>query len=334
MRSHPARRAREGTRHVSPSEPHRPVLREEVVDFLAGPAARLIDATVGDGGHASALLAASGPDGRLLGIDLDPDALDVASRALGQFGERARVLHGSFAEIDQLARAAGFEAVTGILFDLGLRSAQIDAPRGFSFRSDAPLDMRFDPTGRVALPLPEHPALRRLAREQGAYRAADVLRRLSESELADLFSTYADEPHAGRIARSIVTARRRQPIGTAGDLARLVVASLPPTARHRRAHAATRVFQALRIAVNREFESLRAGIRGALELLAPHGRLAVIAYHSGEDRIVKRLFREAAAAGAWSLLTKHPLVPSAAERATNPRSRSAKLRVLERHSHV
>lgn len=308
---------------------HTPVLLGEIVEALARPNAVLIDATVGDGGHAAALLAASGPGARLLGMDLDPEALREAAHVLEPFGERVRLACGAFADVRRHARTEGFVSPTGILFDLGLRSAQLGADRGFSFGGSAALDMRFDPAGRIALPEPSLPSLQRLARQRGAYTAQDVLRFLSVRELEEVLRGYGDERFARRIAETVVEARRRAPVRTASDLASLVVRARPRSARHGRIHAATKVFQALRIAVNREFESLEAGIHGALSILAPGGRAAVIAYHSGEDRIAKRLFREAAGAGEFSLVTRRPLTPSIPERAANPRSRSAKLRVIE-----
>lgn len=315
-----------GTRHT-------PVLREEILHFLSRPGAVLVDATVGDGGHAVALLRASGSASRLLGIDLDPNVLAVARTVLVPFGERTTLVHGTFADVARIAAAEGFPRPDGVLFDLGLHSAQLDTQRGFAFRSASALDMRFDPTGTVALPAPEHAALRRLAETHGAYTAADVLRMLPEAALAELLLQYGDERFAGRIASALVTARRRAPIRTTDELVLTVVRALPPRARHGRIHAATRTFQALRMAVNREVESLRAGLHGALGLVAPGGHIAVIAYHSGEDRIVKYAFREAAASGQASLLTKTPITPSATECAVNPRSRSAKLRVLTHTPH-
>ncbi len=294
------------------------------------PGAVLIDATVGDGGHAAALLRASGAGARLLGLDLDPVSLREAAHVLAGFGDRVRLLQGTFADMALLAREAGFSEATGILLDLGLRSGQLSASRGFSFQGSSALDMRFDPSGAVPLPEPEHAALRRLAKARGAFTAADILRRLREDELADVLWRYGDETHARAIARAVVSARRTSPMHTTSDLVRIGVQARPPRARHGRLHAATRTFQALRIAVNREFESLTRGLEDALGLLARGGRLAVIAYHSGEDRIVKRKFREAARTGRFAEETKHPLVPSGAERMANPRSRSAKLRIIFR----
>lgn len=305
------------------------MLSDEVVRSLAGPETVLIDATVGDGGHAAALLAASGPTSRLLGIDLDATVLRVAQGLLAPFGERVRLVHGTFADLARIVGEEGFGHPTGILFDLGLHSAQLDAERGFSFRSSSVLDMRFDPMGVIALPEPAHPALRRLAKTRPAYTAADVLRVLPGDALAELLSRYGDERWAPRIANAIVKTRARTPIRTTGELVSVIVRALPGPARHGRLHAATKSFQALRIAVNRERESLGQGLGAALRLVARGGRIAVIAYHSGEDRIVKRRFREAAAGGDFTLITKHPITPSTEERVENSRSRSARLRILE-----
>lgn len=306
-----------------------PVFREEVVQFLARPGGTFIDGTVGDGGHAAALLIASGPESRLFGLDLDQTALHATAEFLAPFGERVRLAHGSFADLKRHATASGFTAVSGILLDLGLRTEQLDAARGFSFRSDASLDMRFDPSGTVELPEPRLPALRRLARQSPSYTAAEVLARLSASELADVFSTYGDERFATRIAAAIGATRRRAPITTTSELKQLVIRALPPAARHGRIHAATRVFQALRIAVNRERESLEHGLTDALELLDHGGRLAVIAYHSGEDRIVKQRFRMAQTTKAFTVLTRHPVQSTSSSTISHPQSRSAKLRILE-----
>lgn len=297
--------------------------------FLARPGGTFIDGTIGDGGHAAALLIASGAESRLFGLDLDPVAVHAAQEFLAPFGDRVRLQQGTFADLKRHARAAGWTAASGILLDLGLRTGHLDATRGFSFHSEASLDMRFDATGTMALPEPHLPALRRLAHQKPAYTAADILMRLSTAELADVFRTYSDERFGKRIADAIVTARRRSPITNTSELKHLIIRALPPAARHGRIHAATRVFQALRIAVNREFESLEHGLNDALELLDHGGRLAVLSYHSGEDRIVKQRFRVAHATGTFTILTKHTLRATLHEQTLNPRSRSTKLRVIE-----
>jgi 16S rRNA (cytosine1402-N4)-methyltransferase len=296
---------------------HVPVLLSEVIAGLAPRAGgRYVDATLGGGGHALATLAASSPDGRLLGIDADPAALTAAGARLAIYGERATLAHGNFRDLAALAREHGFAQVDGILLDLGVSSHQLDTPeRGFSFTADAPLDMRLDPT-------------------QGE-TAADLVNATPEDQLADLIYRYGEERGSRRIARFIAEARRRQPIATTAELADLVARALG--GRHGKIHPATRTFQALRIAVNRELESLEAALPQAVELLAPGGRLAVIAFHSLEDRIVKLFFRaesgyggDNAGAERLQIITKKPIEASDQEARTNPRSRSAKLRVAEK----
>lgn len=293
---------------------HAPVLLAEVLAGLAPrPGGRYIDGTLGGGGHAAAVLEAAGPDARLLGIDADPAALAAAGARLAPFGERAALAHGNFRDLAQIARAAGLAPADGLLLDLGVSSHQLDtAERGFSFLADAPLDMRLDPTsGRTA---------------------AELVNQTPEGELADLIYRYGEERASRRIARAIAEARARRPVATTGALAELIARAL---GRRGKIHPATRTFQALRIAVNQEIASLEAALPQAVELLAPGGRLAVIAFHSLEDRVVKQFFRaESGAAGAGQarlrIITKKPIEAGAEEVRANPRSRSAKLRIAER----
>ncbi|WP_322815385.1 16S rRNA (cytosine(1402)-N(4))-methyltransferase RsmH [Chloroflexus sp.] len=293
---------------------HTPVLLTEVLTMLAPrPAGRYLDATVGGGGHALAVLQAAQPGGRLLGIDADPAALAATAARLQAAGltEQAVLCHGSFADLATLAATAGFSAFDGILFDLGVSSYQLDTPeRGFSFAADGPLDMRLDPTQGLT--------------------AADMVNRLSECELADIIFLYGEEHAARRIARAIVEHRRTQPFQRTAELAEVVVRAVG--GRHGRIHPATRTFQALRIAVNQELDRLRAALPQAVDLLAPGGRLAVISFHSLEDRIVKQFLRAEASGETprLTIVTKKPIVPTAAEVANNPRARSAKLRVAAR----
>jgi 16S rRNA (cytosine1402-N4)-methyltransferase len=275
---------------------------------------------VGGGGHASGILVASAPDGELLGIDADPLAVAWASEQLAEFGGRATLVQGNFADLEEIAWGHGFGSVDGILLDLGLSSLQLEAAeRGFSFQLDGPLDMRFDPNKTTT--------------------AADLVNSLSTEELAGLLSRYGEEPQARRIARAIVAER---PINTTGELAALVERTV---GRRRRIHPATRTFQALRMAVNEELKCLAEALPQALGLLVPGGRLAVISFHSLEDRLVKRFFRTEAQdclcppevpvctcghRAALGIVTKRPIRPSAEEEAANPRSRSAKLRVVYR----
>ncbi len=273
------------------------------------------DGTLGGGGHAEALLAASAPDGVLLGVDRDAEALAVAARRLRPFGDRARLVHGDYRELPALAHAAVLGPFDGILLDLGLSSLQLDDPaRGFSFGQEGPLDMRMDRAG-------------------GAPTAGDLLRRLPQRELEAILREYGEERWARRIARALVAARARQPIATTTELAHLVARAIPRRAWPPRIHPATRTFQALRIAVNRELEGLEEGVEAAASLLAPGGRLAVISFHSLEDRAVKTTFRRLAAARGMGILTRKPVTPATTEVAANPRARSAKLRVIEsRHA--
>jgi 16S rRNA (cytosine1402-N4)-methyltransferase len=295
---------------------HVPVLIAEVLTGLAPrDGGRYIDGTLGGGGHAAAVLEASAPGGRLLGIDADPAALAAAGARLASYGDRAQLAHGNFRDLGRLARENGFEHVDGMLLDLGVSSHQLDTPaRGFSFATDAPLDMRLDPTGGET--------------------AADLVNETPEGELADLIYRYGEERGSRRVARFIAEARRKQPIETTGELAELVARALG--GRHGKIHPATRTFQALRIAVNRELESLEITLPQAVELLDEGGRLAIISFHSLEDRIVKLFFRAESGYGdsqqpvRLQIITKKPIEASDQEARANPRSRSAKLRVAER----
>jgi 16S rRNA (cytosine1402-N4)-methyltransferase len=267
----------------------------------------VIDGTVGMGGHAAAVLERSGDDVRLLGLDADPEALQQAGTRLAIFGERVRLVHASFADLGEVAAAHGVGEAQSVLLDLGVSSWQLEASgRGFSFQGDEPLDMRLDPT-------------------RGA-TAAELLNRLPEAELSRLLHEYGEERHARRIARTLV---RRRPLATTGDLVAAVRAAVPRGAWPRRLHVATRTFQAVRMAVNDEPGALTRALTTAPNLLARGGRLAVIAFHSGEDRIVKRTFRSLEIAG-FAALEPSPLEPGDDEVRANPRARSAKLRVLER----
>jgi 16S rRNA (cytosine1402-N4)-methyltransferase len=279
------------------------------VAFLLRPRAGgwVIDGTVGMGGHAEAVLAGSGADVRLLGLDADPEALQQAGQRLARFGARARLVHASFAELATVAAEQGIADVQAVLLDLGVSSWQLEASgRGFSFQGDEPLDMRLDPTRGET--------------------AAALLNRLVEAEVSHILHEYGEERHARRIARAIV---RRRPLATTGDLVAAVRSAVPRSAWPRRLHVATRTFQAVRMAVNDEPAALRRVLETAPPLLAPGGRLGVIAFHSGEDRIVKHTFRRLEAAG-YAALEPSPLEPGDDEVRANPRARSAKLRVLER----
>ncbi len=301
------------------SEQNRPfahvsVLPDEVLEGLAPRAGGLyIDGTLGGGGHAGLILEACGPDGRLLGLDADPAALAAASARLAPFGDRFVARRANFRTMQAVAEAAGFGEVDGILLDLGVSSHQLDtAERGFSFQAEAPLDMRLDPDGPVT--------------------AADLVNDTPEGELADIIYRYGEDHASRRIARFIVDARRKQPITTTTELAEIVLRALG--GRRGKIHPATKTFQALRIAANGELDSLDAVLPQAVQLLKPGGRLAVISFHSLEDRIVKYFLRAEAGQGGGErrlrILTKKPQTATDAELQENPRSRSAKLRVAER----
>jgi 16S rRNA (cytosine1402-N4)-methyltransferase len=267
----------------------------------------VIDGTVGMGGHAEAMLEGSGADVRLLGLDADPGALEQAAVRLGRFGDRVRLTHATFADLETVAASHGVAEARAILLDLGVSSWQLDASgRGFSFQRDEPLDMRLDPT-------------------RGA-TAAELVNGLDEAELARLLYEYGEERYARRIARVIV---RRRPLATTGDLVAAVRAAVPRQAWPRHLHVATRTFQAVRMAVNDEPGALRRALEAGPRLLAHGGRLGVISFHSGEDRMVKQTFRTLGRAG-YAPLEPSPLTPGDDEVRANPRARSAKLRVLER----
>ena len=267
----------------------------------------VIDGTVGMGGHAEAVLATSSEDVRLLGLDADPEALARAAARLARFGHRVRLVHANFREAARVAGAYGVSEVQSALLDLGVSSYQLDeSGRGFTFQRDEPLDMRLDPTRGET--------------------AADLVNHLDEATLAGLIHEHGEERYARRIARTIV---RRRPLRTTGELVAAVRAAVPRAAWPRRTHVATRTFQALRMAVNDESGALRQTLQEIPGMLAIGGRLGVISFHSGEDRIVKQTFRALASAN-YAEVEPSPLTPGDDEVRANPRARSAKLRVLER----
>ncbi len=303
---------------------HQPVMLEEVLEAVRPRAGgRYVDATLGGGSHAEAILRASSPDGWLYGCDRDPAALEAAQERLNEFTGRFELRQGNFSK---LAEWIGQRSCDGVLADLGVSSPQLDQPeRGFSFQQDGPLDMRMDP-GQTAT-------------------AADLVNGLSEAELSRIFWELGDEPESRRIARVIVQERRHGRFERTGQLARLIERVVPR--RGSRIHPATRVFQALRMATNEEVESLKSGLAAAWSLLRAGGRLAVISFHSVEDRIVKDWGREKARdytvrgevdlpdfreprVPEGKLVTRKPLTAGEEELRTNPRARSAKLRVIER----
>jgi 16S rRNA (cytosine1402-N4)-methyltransferase len=289
---------------------HVPVLLKETLSALALHSGDdVIDGTLGGGGHASAILEAIGPAGRLLGIEWDSRTLEETRKSLERFGSRAVLVHANYRDMGRLARTYDFPSVSAILLDLGYSSLQIDDPeRGFSFRFAGPLDMRYD-------------------EESDRPTAADILNSWPQADLAHILREYGEEGAAGRISAAIVEARRHRPIETADALVKLVTQVVGRGKG--KINPATQTFQALRIAVNGEFDNLRAALPEAVKLLNPGGRLAVIAFHSIEDRIVKEFFRDCP---DLEVITKRPLVAAEEEVDDNRRSRSAKLRVAVRRT--
>jgi 16S rRNA (cytosine1402-N4)-methyltransferase len=296
---------------------HRPVLLAEVLEYLnCRPGRVYVDGTVGSGGHARAILEQSSPTGRLIGLDWDEQAIGRARENLAVFEKRVELHKRGFKDLKTVLEALSLVGVDGIFLDLGVSTEQLeDRERGLSFRWDAPLDMRMSQDTKIT--------------------ARDLLQKLSVQELADRFRQYGEERWANRIARAIARRRQSKPLRTTRELVDVIEESVP--ARRGRIHPATRVFQALRIAVNDELNNLKVFLGEAASLLLPGGRLCIISFHSLEDRIVKEHFRQwAKAAGTESpgfrILTRKPVVPSYEEVVRNPKARSAKLRAIERIS--
>lgn len=288
---------------------HIPVLAKEVIDFLdPKPGRSFIDGTVGQGGHAQLLLERVIPGGRLLAIDQDMENLVMAKKRLAAYATQVVFLHDSYANIKQLAYAHDFSQVDGIFLDLGFSSAHLqNAKRGFSFQMEGPLDMRYNQDQQLT--------------------AREILSGWTKQELQELFLVYGEELRAENIAQAIVQRRKISPLQTTTELADLVCSVVP---KRGKIHPATRIFQALRIAVNSELEQLKQVLPQTLDLLKPEGRLAIISFHSLEDRIVKRFFKDHQGK-ELSILTKKVIVPTTEEQKENPRCRSAKLRVAEKH---
>lgn len=300
---------------------------KEVIDYLDCSSGKTyVDGTIGGGGHAQAILQAIGPDGFLIGVDKDPDAVDCAGKFLGRFKSNVQIVHDNFVHLPQILSGLHKKGVDGILLDLGLSLYQLEeSGRGFSFMRDEPLDMRMNP--------------------EAGKTAEALISGLSEKEMADLIARYGEEPWARRIAKSIVRARGRKRIRSSLHLAEIVKGAIPPRHRPRRIHPATRTFQAFRIAVNQELEALKVFLDEAVELLNPKGRLCILSFHSLEDRIVKERFKALArgcecpadfpvcVCGKRSqvrILTKKPVRPCEAEVSANPMARSTRLRAAER----
>jgi len=300
---------------------HVPVLYQEVLELLRPqPNGLFIDGTLGEGGHTVGILQATAPDGRVLVFDRDPESINFSRKRLSQYGDRVTFINANYARMGTLAPANGFIQVDGILLDLGLSSRQLaNGQRGFSFQREGPLDMRYDPKSEVS--------------------AADLINKLTENDLADILWRYGEIRQNRRIAKLIVMNR---PFSTTTELAELVSANVK---RRGRIHPATQLFQALRIAVNRELEAVEQGVGAAVDLLKPGGRLAVISFHSLEDRFVKRFFRDLSrdcicpprqpictcdAQAVLRLVKRRAIMATDQEIISNPRSRSARLRVVER----
>lgn len=306
---------------------HTPVLLDEVMQGLKlRPGGIYVDGTVGGGGHSEEILKRTSPDGKVVAMDVDPQALAAARRRLAGFGDRFIADRSNFIDLPVVLDRYGIEAVDGILFDLGVSSCQLDKPeRGFSYLHDAPLDMRLDP--------------------EQSYTAARLLQEASEGELAEIIKKYGEEKWAERIAAFIAREREKQPIKTTGRLVEIIKTAIPARARRRGPHPAKRTFQALRIAVNRELDVLAVALNKAVRLLKAGGRICVISFHSLEDRIVKETFRQLAdpcdcprdfpqcvcgKEPVLKIITRRPQFPREEEREANPRSRSARLRIAEK----
>lgn len=288
---------------------HRPVLLDECIEFLSPQNGKIyMDGTLGLGGHTEAILKASAPDGRVVAFDRDGAAIEKSRERLAPFGERVSIVRRNFSEIGQGLLEAKVGKVDGILIDIGLSSLQLDiGGRGFSFQQDEPLDMRMDIRQDIT--------------------AASILADCTEEELADIFYYYGEEKQARRIASFIVEERKNQAIAMSKQLVHIIARAVPKRFQPKRKHVATLVFQALRIAVNTELENLSTILEDGVDHLQPGGRFCVISFHSLEDRMVKRKFREN---DKLRVLTKKPIMATVVEKEVNPRSRSARLRVAER----
>ena len=291
------------------SEFHIPVLAQEVLEWLNPGSAKLyVDGTLGLGGHTALILEKTAPAGKVIGFEWDEQAARLAADRLGRFGDRFLLVRSSYADLVAECHRLGVKQVDGILVDLGVSSLQLDTPeRGFSFMADAPLDMRMNSRLKVT--------------------AEKLVNSLKKDELADIFYNYGEERQARRIAKFIVEARLEGPVMTTRQLAEIVSRAIPAKYHPKKIHVATKVFQALRIAVNREFDNLLKLLTDAPQLLAPGAKICIITFHSLEDRIVKQAFVNNP---AYRVLTRKPVGPTTAEIKINPRSRSAKLRVAER----
>lgn len=293
---------------------HESVLLQEVLQWLKPLAGHLVvDGTLGRGGHARRILERTGPDGRLVGFDRDPEAVAFCRQSLAGFGDRAMIVQGDFKDSARNLQQLGIRQVQGMLLDLGVSSPQLaNSHRGFSFQTEGPLDMRMNPADPLT--------------------AARIVNRFTQPQLEQLLREFGQERYARSIARRVVESRRQRPIETTRQLESIIFHAVPKSYRHGRIHPATRSFQALRIAVNQEIRSLEEFLRQAPALLEDAGRIVILSFHSLEDRVVKNAFREFKQKGLGEVLTKKPVTPGIAEIAGNPRARSAKMRVFEKRA--
>ncbi len=293
---------------------HIPVMLREVIDYLnPGPGKIIVDATLGTGGHSFEILKRITPGGKLIGIDRDEDSLAICRKRLSEFSSSCEFVHGNFVDLDQILEKLGIDKIDGIVFDLGISTYQLKDPeRGFSFQQEGPLDMRLDKSSYIS--------------------AYDLVNNLNESEISNMLWSFGEERWHNRIARILVEERRNQPISTTSQLAALVMRAIPYRYRkgYYRIHPATRTFQAVRIAVNRELEILETAVKKAVAILGKKAKICVISFHSLEDRVIKHTFRALKADGLIDIVTAKPLTPAPSEVIANPSSRSSKFRVAER----
>jgi len=293
---------------------HIPVMLREVIDYLdPKPGQIIVDATLGTGGHSFEILKRITPGGKLIGIDRDEDSLAICRKRLSEFSSSCEFVHGNFVDLDQILEKLGIDKIDGIVFDLGISTYQLKDPeRGFSFQQEGPLDMRLDKSSYIS--------------------AYDLVNNLNESEISNMLWSFGEERWHNRIARILVEERRNQPISTTSQLADLVMRAIPYRYRkgYYRIHPATRTFQAVRIAVNRELEILETAVKKAVAILGKKAKICVISFHSLEDRVIKHTFRALKADGLIDIVTAKPLTPAPSEVIANPSSRSSKFRVAER----
>ncbi len=293
---------------------HVPVMLKEALEFLnPQPGQTIVDATLGTGGHAAEILRRIAPAGRLVGIDRDENSLAICKERLAEFKDNTEFVHANFADLDQILANSGIKEIDGIIFDLGISSYQLaDPQRGFSFQEEGPLDMRLDKSSYIS--------------------AYDLVNNLNENEISQLLWNFGQERWHNRIAHLLVQERRNEPIATTKQLANLVIRAIPQRYRrsYYRIHPATRTFQAVRIAVNRELEILESTVKKAVDILRKQARICVISFHSLEDRAIKHTFRALKYDGLINIITAKPLTPSPKEIEVNPSSRSSKFRVAER----